>query len=103
MKARDRAAISALRATLAALDNAEAIAPTQVEGRSLAIEALPSGARATEAARRVLTEDDVAAIVRAEAAERGKAATEYADLGQPDRAEQLRAEARVLLMHLDSA
>lgn len=101
MKARDRAAVAALRATLAAIDNAEAVETEEGTGKSLAIETLPVGAGATEAARRVLTEQDVERIVRGEADERERAAAEYADLGRPERAEQLRAEAGALLAHLD--
>ena len=97
MKSRDRAAVAALRATIAAIDNAEAIVPAE-DGtrRSLAIEQVPIGAGATEAARRVLTESDVERIVRAEIAERESAAQEYERGGHPDRAEQLRAEVRTL-------
>ena len=96
MKARDRTAVAALRATLAALDNAEAVATDPGDRQSLAIELLPSGAGATEVARRMLTDADVERIVRAESAEREQAAAEYAERGQADRAGQLRAEARVL-------
>ena len=96
MKARDRTAVAALRATLAALDNAEAVATDPADGQSLAIESLPSGAGATEVARRTLTDADVERIVRAEIAEREQAAAEYAERGRADRAGQLRAEAQVL-------
>ncbi len=65
MRARDKAAVSALRATLAALDNAEAVPVDEAELRGLALELSPVGAGATEAARRVLSERDVADIVRA--------------------------------------
>ncbi|MEV4345323.1 hypothetical protein AB0J83_12675 [Actinoplanes sp. NPDC049596] len=102
MKARDRPATAALRATLAAIDNAEAV-PTGGGGAqgSLAIETLPVGIGVNEVARRVLTEQDVERIVRAEAGEREQAAAEYAELGHPERAEQLRAEASVLMGHLN--
>lgn len=100
MKARDRPAVSALRATLAALDNAEAVAPGEEQLRGQAIEEAPVGAGATEVARQLLGEDDVIRIVRAEADEREKAAAEYHDLGRGDRAEQLSAEAAVLRGHL---
>jgi uncharacterized protein len=103
MKARDKAAVSALRATLAALDNAEAVAPAGEQLRGQAIEEAPIGAGATEVARQVLSEDDVVRIVRAEADEREKAAAEYRELGRDDRAEQLSAEAAVLRGHLVAA
>ncbi|MEU8815359.1 hypothetical protein [Actinoplanes sp. NPDC048796] len=101
MKARDRAAIAVLRATLAAIDNAEAVQTDEGTGVSLAIETSPVGVGATEVARRVLTEEDVRQIVRAEADDRERAATEYAELGRPERAEQLRSEAGALLAHLN--
>ena len=99
MKAGDRAAVSALRATLAAIDNAEAVAPAD-GGRGLAIEEAPVGAGATEVARRVLTEDDVARIVRAEADEREQAAADYRALGRAEHAQRLEAEAATLRGHL---
>jgi hypothetical protein len=96
MKARDRATVSALRSTLAAIDNAEAVVVDDGVRRSLAIEQSPVGAGAAEAERRVLTEADVERIVQAEVAEREAAATEYERVGHADRAAQLRAEARAL-------
>ena len=97
MKARYRTAVAVLRATMAAIDNAEAIVPAE-DGtrRSLAIEQVPIGAGATEAARRTLTESDVESIVRAEIAERESAAAQYEGADHPDRAERLRAEVRAL-------
>lgn len=76
MKARDRRTVSALRSALAAIANAEAV---EVGGEVLAgaIEASPVGVGAAEVARRVLSEADVAAIVRAEIAERRAAADAY--------------------------
>src|SRR5687767_1293450 len=101
MRARDKAAVSALRATLAALDNAEAVAVDEAALRGLALEAAPVGAGATEAARRELHEDDVVDIVRAEAAERLDAAAQLTAAAYADRAARLRAEAGVLLRLLD--
>jgi hypothetical protein len=104
MKARDRPATTALRATLAAIDNAEAVTPAETSvPASLAIEQLPVGAGATEVPRRTLTEREVEQIVQAELAERETAAIEYDRAGHPDRAEQLRSEARALAAHLPSA
>ncbi len=96
MKSRDRVAVTALRATLAAIENAEAIEGEQDVRQSLAIEHLPVGPGATEAARRELTEEDVTAIVRTEIADRESAAADYERTGHADRAGQLRDEARVL-------
>jgi uncharacterized protein len=100
MKDRDRTATVALRAALAAIDNAEAVALEDGAQTSLAIEALPVGAGATEVARRALTEQEVEEIVRTEVDERETAAADYERAGYPDRAEQLRDEARTLATHL---
>jgi uncharacterized protein YqeY len=99
MKARDRAAVSVLRATLAALDNAEAVDRAPDADRNLGIESLPVGVGAAEVARRELTEADIERIVRAEIDERLTAADGY-ETAAPDRAELLRTEARVLQEHL---
>ena len=45
---------------------------------------------------------DVRAVVAAEVEQRRTAAREYADLGRPDHAERLQAEADVLAAHLRS-
>ncbi|RBM24384.1 hypothetical protein [Streptomyces sp. PT12] len=104
MRARDKAAVSALRATLAAVENAEAV-PLDAAGQvSGAIEQAPVRVGATEAARRELGEGDVADIVRAEAAERLDAAAELTGHAEhAARAARLRAEAAVLLGLLDGA
>ncbi|WP_190197685.1 hypothetical protein [Streptomyces djakartensis] len=101
MRARDKAAVSALRGTLAALDNAEAVPVDEAVHRAAALEASPAGAGATEAVRRELSECDVVQIVRAEAAERLAAAAELSAPAHADRAGRLRAEAAVLLRFLD--
>ncbi len=100
MKSGDRAATAALRATLAAIDNAEAVAPADGARPGQAIEQVAIGLGATEVARRVLTDADVERIVRAEVAERETAAAQYERAGHPDRADRLRGEARVLAAHL---
>ena len=100
MKSRDRVATAALRAALAAIDNAEAVQAEEGMAGSLAIEQLPVGAGATEVARRVLTAEDVERIVRDEVAEREAAARDYERAGHPDRAERLRDEAGALAAHL---
>ncbi|MEN3308686.1 MAG: uncharacterized protein V7603_4888 [Micromonosporaceae bacterium] len=100
MKARDRVAVAALRAALAAIDNAEAVDRAPAVDKRLAIEQIPVGVGAAEVARQVLTEADVARIVRAEVDEREAAARDYERAGRHERAEQLRAEANVLSAHL---
>ena len=99
MKSRDRRTVGVLRSTLAAIDNAEAVEVSAPLGHSLAIEQTPA-VGAAEAARRVLTEAQVAQIVHAEAAAREAAARDYDVAGRAERAELLRAEAQMLLAHL---
>ena len=101
MRARDKAAVSALRTTLAALDNAEAVPGDEVGFRGVALEQSPVGAGATEAARCELSERGVVDVVRAEAAERLEVAAQLTAPAHADRAAQLRAEAAVLLRFLD--
>jgi uncharacterized protein len=96
MKARDAVAVAALRATLGAVDNAEAVQRPAGAQRGLAIERSPVGVGAAEAERRVLTEADVVGIVRDAIAEREDAARGYDEAGRPDRAQRLRDEAQVL-------
>jgi len=99
MKARDRATASTLRATLAAIENAEAVDVAVVPAAG-AIEASAVGIGAAEAARRELSEADVAAIVRAEIAEREHAAAVYEGSGHADKAAELRAAMAVLTSFL---
>ncbi|MFF4223460.1 hypothetical protein ACX9I7_28785 [Streptomyces sp. L500] len=101
MRARDKAAVSALRAALAALDNAEAVPVDEAELRSVALEQSPVGAGATEVPRRELSEHGVVDVVRAEAAERLEAAAQLTAPAHADRAARLRAEAAVLFRFLD--
>lgn len=101
MRARDKAAVSALRTTLAALDNAEAVPVDAAEMRGPALEQSPVGAGATEAVRRELSECGVADIVRAEATERLDAAARLTAPAHADRVARLRAEAAVLFRFLD--
>lgn len=103
MRARDKAAVSALRATLAALDNAEALPVDNSALRGVALEHSPVGVGVTEAARCELSEGDVAAIVRAEATERLELAAQLTAPAHAERVAQLRAEAAVLLRFLDGA
>jgi hypothetical protein len=101
MKARDRVTVGVLRSTLAAIDNAEAVAPA--DPHSLAIERSPIGAGATEVARQQLTPAAITQIVRDEADSRTAAADDYERAGRADRAAQLRDEARILAGYLSRA
>jgi uncharacterized protein YqeY len=100
IKARDRVAVAALRSTLAAIDNAEAVDRAVSADERLAIEQTPLGVGAAEVERRVLTQAQVDDVVRAEVAEREAAAGHYDRAGQSERAALLRGEARVLAAHL---
>jgi uncharacterized protein YqeY len=97
MKTGDRAAVSALRSALSAIDNAEAVAPP---GEQVVGDGPIAGARAgpgvTDVPRRELSSSDIADIIRAEIADRQAAADLYAERAEPERAERLRAEAAVL-------
>lgn len=99
LKARDRATASTLRSTLAAIENAEAVDAGSV--RAGAVEASPVGIGVAEAERRVLTEEDVVAIVRAEIAERERAAEVYEASGRADKAAELRSAAEALTTFLE--
>lgn len=102
MRARDKVAVRALRATLAALDNAEAVPVGAAELRGVALEASPVGVGATEAVRRELSDGDMADIVRAEIAERLEAAAKLTAPAHADRAAELQAEVTVLRRFLDA-
>ncbi len=95
MRARDKAAVSALRGALGALDNAEAV-PVDTLAQT------PDGVRASEAARLELSERTVVDIVRSEVTERLQAADELSGPAHAERAARLRAEAAVLLRYLDA-
>ncbi|WP_340564139.1 hypothetical protein [Streptomyces sp. GSL17-111] len=101
MRARDRAAVSALRTTLAALDNAEAVPMDDAGPYAAALEDTPVGVGSTEAVRHALSERGVVEIVRAEAGERLAAAARLTAPAHAERAARLRAEAAVLLRFLD--
>ena len=104
LKARDTSTVSALRTTLSSIGNAEAVdpGPTRLARTSSAhFAGAVAGVGAGEAERRRLTEADVAAIVRAEAAEREAAATEYERGGHAEEAARLRRGTRGLLAAVD--
>lgn len=97
MRSKDRAAVAALRSALGAIDNAEAVpAPPPPGPGETPIAGAVAGVGATEAARRRLTESDIAGIVEAEIADLRAGADDYDRLGRPDRAAELRAGADAL-------
>jgi uncharacterized protein YqeY len=98
MKARDMVSVTALRAALAAIDNAGAVAPATSPApvSDGPIAGAARGLGAAEAARRALDDDALAALVWAEVTDREEAADGYEVTGRGDRAERLRAEAAAL-------
>lgn len=95
MKQRDREAAGVYRTALAAIDNAEAV-PPGTHATAGAIEESPVGVGRADATRRMLTDAEMAEVVRGEAQER-VAAAESLDGANPDAADRLRREARLLL------
>lgn len=99
IRARDTVAASALRTTLSAIANAEAVA-TGTQAKAAAGSAhfagTVAGLGAGEIARKQLSAADVYAIVRAEIAEREHAAGEYAANGLSSQAGRLHTEADIL-------
>jgi uncharacterized protein YqeY len=93
LKQRDAPLAAVLRATLAALDNAEAVPIEDHDHGSLALEHTPIGVGAREATRRELSDEDVERLVRAEMEERQSAARIYERAGEHERARRLRHEA----------
>jgi len=119
MKARDQQAVAALRSALAAIDNAEAVDADAVDADVVDGEAVDGepgldtgsghrtlaggvvGVGAGEVDRRVLTPEEVAAIVRDDVEAREIAAEVLERVGRPDQAERIRAQARLLTTYLD--
>ncbi|MET0626988.1 MAG: hypothetical protein ABW033_00860 [Acidimicrobiia bacterium] len=103
MKAKDPTAVKALRSTLAAIANAEAVAATlRPAGADHPIAGSVRGLGAGDVSRRALSELDVVDIVDTGIAERVEHARQYDALDQTTAADQLRAEAAVLQSYLAS-
>jgi uncharacterized protein len=101
LKARDTIAVSALRSALSAIANAEAVEPASPPaGSSEYIAGAVSGPGGGDVPRRTLTDADVAEIVRAEIADRLRAADDYRRSARTERAERLQREASVLTAQL---
>jgi hypothetical protein len=106
LKTRDRAAVTALRSALAAIENAEAPpAPPPTPGLVVSehVAGSVAGLGSAEVERRRLTEHDLRGIVEAERDERTAAALGYERLGRAEQAERLRSEADVLDRYLRPA
>lgn len=97
LRARDAVTVSAVRQTLAAIDNAEAVAltaaPKPQEGP---IAGGVAGLGAGEVARRVLGADELAAIFAREQQERSAAAETLATVGRDAEAAVLRKQRELL-------
>ena len=93
LQQRDVPLVAVLRATLAALDNAEAVPIQDHDYGSLALEQTPIGVGARAATRRELSDEDVERLIRAEMDERQSAARIHERAGQHERARRLRHEA----------
>lgn len=99
MKAKDKAAVSALRSALARIANAEAV-PIDTMPSAGAIGQGSVGLGAADAPRRELAESQIRALVEAEALEHEQAADRLAASGFEAVADGLRAQAAVLRSHL---
>ncbi len=101
LKARDSVTVAALRSALTALDNAGAVEvpASRVEGTEH-IAGAAAGVGSTDIARRMLSENDVRAILRSQIEEHSRAASEYARIGRDDIAERLQSEAEVLAAYV---
>jgi uncharacterized protein YqeY len=96
MRRREAEATAALRETLAAIDNAEAVTPPAQTCDTGSMIAGAVGVGASEAQRRHLTEQDVAAVVAGELEERRQAAAMYEKLGMSEEACRLRQQIELL-------
>lgn len=109
MKARDAVTVAALRAALAALDDAGAVPVPTAGGDgspatgSAHVAGSAVGLGAAEVPRRVLSAPEVVEVVQAQADELATAATEYTRLGRHEDARRLAAQADVLRRYLPAA
>ena len=92
--------MAALRTTLGAIDNAEAVDVDELTARGGSIARSRTGVGAGESPRRQLSEASVADVVRTEVADRESAAVEYDRLGRSDEARRLRREAEIIAAQL---
>jgi uncharacterized protein len=102
MKAREPDAVAALRTAIAAIDNAEAVpAPEASQAvTSGHIAGARPGLGAAEAVRRDLGDSEQQAVLREQITGYTAEADRYEALGQPDAANRLRTQARLLSGYL---
>lgn len=92
MKARNKIAVATIRTMLGAIDNAEAVELPQ--GLVYAMDG------SAEVARRLLTEEDIRAILTREREERRRAHAQYEALGLVEETERVREEVAVFDRYL---
>jgi uncharacterized protein len=98
MRARQAPAVSVLRETLGAIDNAEAPdAAVALAVQAGVIAGGGAGLGAGEVPRKVLTPEAVSALIEREISERRDAAATWRSLGKADEAATLAAQVEVLL------
>jgi len=99
IKARNAVAVSALRALLTAIDDAEAAAPGRAdpEDTSEHVAGASAGLGRSEVARHRLTDAALDALIRSEVAQWRAVAREYEARGRPDAAARLAAQADVAI------
>lgn len=90
------ARVRALRAALAAIENAEALPAESATTTTEHVAGAALGVGAAEARRRELTEEEVLEIVTQERDERLEAAAEYRRAGRDDAAAEMEVEAAAL-------
>ncbi len=95
MKARDKDKVTALRAVIAAIDNAEAV--------EVDTSIVPLVGRTADVPRRELSEAEVRALLQKEIDERQAAADNYDRLGYSAAANPLRAEAAVITQYVGAS
>lgn len=102
MKDGDRIGLTAYRAALSVVDNAEAADPAQAPAvQPGTIAGGVAGLGAGEVPRRELPDDELVALLRAEAAQWESTAADYERHGRVDSAMRLYAEAAALTQLLD--
>jgi uncharacterized protein YqeY len=94
LKRRDTETVAVLRTTLGAIGNAEAVPLASSQSWPVV--------GPTEVARRQLSEDDLARVIRSEVEEREAAAGLYREGGQHAIADRLHAGARLLAGYLSA-
>jgi uncharacterized protein YqeY len=97
LQARDRTSVDAIRGTMAAIANAEAVEASLASPRQRGpIASAVPGLGAADVPRKVLTEAEMIGIAWSEVVERRRAATDYEQLGKDEDAARLRAQAATI-------